>query len=287
MFQTFLKLSRPASMTKNLFVLAPLFFSGHLLQVSALKDTLAMFAAFCLLTAGIYAFNDVVDADADLRHPAKKNRPIPSGRISRAQALVFAMVTMASGATIAGGMAINLLFVCFVYVVIQILYSCWLKNTPYADLICISMGFLMRIVAGGMAAHVPVSPWLLTTGTALAFYMGTGKRLTELNAAADPARHRLVLKYYGEIRLRQMLFFSGVTTLFIYIAYVMLSSTTMADRSIMAYTIFPVLLAMVRFGFLVLRKRIAGEFVSSILMDPVLALLMLCWMGIFFMAIYL
>ena len=287
MLKALIKLSRPANMAKNLFVLAPVFFSGHMFHPACIEGPAITFLAFCLLTAGTYAVNDVADAEADLMHPAKRNRPIPSGRLTSGQALIFAALTAGAGAILTASLELKLLLPYSAYIALQLLYSLWLKDVPLLDLICISLGFILRIVAGGMAANIPVSPWLIAAAGALAFYMGAGKRLTELNSAANPGAHRRVLYYCGTACMEKILLFSGTATSFIYIAYVVMSDTSAADRSIMAWSIPPVILGLIRFRFLVSAGRNNREFVNFILGDSILDLLLLGWCCIFLAAIYL
>ena len=95
------KLIRPQQWVKNLFVFVPLFFAGQLFRLDALAYTVVVFVAFCFMSSAVYCYNDIIDADADRRHPVKCHRPIASGAVSpRAAYLLMAVLTVLSAATL-------------------------------------------------------------------------------------------------------------------------------------------------------------------------------------------
>jgi 4-hydroxybenzoate polyprenyltransferase len=193
-----LEAMRPAQWVKNGFVVAPLIFSSNLGHVPLLVRSALAAAAFCLAASGMYLWNDSLDWRADLVHPEKKNRPIPSGRLSPALAvsggLVFLAAALAAGFSL--GVACGVLAA--IYVGLNLLYSTWLKHVAIIDLMCIAVGFVLRVMAGAEAIRVEASHWLLMCTFLLALFLGIAKRRQELvTLAADSGKHRSVLSNYS------------------------------------------------------------------------------------------
>ena len=69
-----LKLSRPKQWIKNLFVFAPILFSGHVFDIKYLITSISAFAVFCLVSSSVYVINDIMDVESDRAHPKKKFR---------------------------------------------------------------------------------------------------------------------------------------------------------------------------------------------------------------------
>ncbi|HET7746206.1 MAG TPA: UbiA prenyltransferase family protein, partial [Vicinamibacteria bacterium] len=171
---------RPHQWTKNLIVFAALAFSKHLFEAGPfLRSTLA-FALFCALSGAVYLLNDVADVEKDRLHPLKRLRPIARGALgTRAAAL------LAVGIAIAGaGLALVLgpfFFACAVgYLVLNLLYSFYLKETVILDVLCIALGFVLRAVAGAVAIGVLISEWLLICTLLLALFLALAKRRHEI-----------------------------------------------------------------------------------------------------------
>lgn len=214
---------RPKQWVKNLFVLAALVFSKHLPDTGYLLPALAAFFVFCGLSGAVYAFNDVLDAESDRRHPVKRHRPIASGALGRTEALVVAGV-LALGALV-GALAIDvrLFVVATAYVTNNLAYTLYLKRIAFLDVLLISFGFLLRVVAGAYAIDVPVSPWLLVCTALLASLLGFGKRASELTQLQvqehDVGETRVSLQGYHIGTLRFCLLLLSIGTCAAYALY--------------------------------------------------------------------
>src|SRR6185436_15038162 len=140
------------------------------------------FVVFCLLTSAVYTINDIVDAPADRIHPMKRHRPIASGVVSlpMGRALSASLLFLAVGGSLFGPPLFVL--VVFLYFVLNLAYSFKLKNVAYADVACIATGFVLRVIAGGLATRIQVSGYLLACTALLALFLGFGKRSHELAA---------------------------------------------------------------------------------------------------------
>ena len=211
---------RPSQWTKNLIVFGPLLMALKLRDPAAAAHALAAFVIFCGLSGVVYLLNDVVDRDADRRHPIKKFRPIASGQVPVVTALTVAAVLAAT--TLAAAFWLRPLFgvLAVAYVGLQALYSGPLKHMVIIDVLTIAVGFVIRAVAGAVAIDVGVSPWLYVLTILLALFLVLSKRRHELVLLADQATdHRRSLEEYSPYLLDQMISVVTASTLVAYAIY--------------------------------------------------------------------
>lgn len=171
----YIYLLRPRHWAKNLFMFIPIFFSGSLFTVNVLDNILG-FIAFSFLASSIYIFNDIIDIEKDKLHPEKKNRPLPSGKINLKLAILISIVLLIIGFFIA--FSINIYFASLVlsYIIINILYSLFIKNISILDAVCIALGFEIRVFAGATISGIEVSLWLVMLTFLLTLMMAIAKR---------------------------------------------------------------------------------------------------------------
>jgi decaprenyl-phosphate phosphoribosyltransferase len=175
---------RPRQWSKNLLVFAaPLF--AFRFETGVWLPAGGALVAFCLISSAIYLLNDCLDVAADRAHPTKRNRPIAAGLVSVPAALTmaaaFAMVSLSFAAWVAPALA----GVVLLYGLIQVGYCLQFKRMPLLDLFCIASGFLLRAIAGAVAAMLPPSPWFLLTVGLLALFLAIEKRKAELRVSQD------------------------------------------------------------------------------------------------------
>jgi 4-hydroxybenzoate polyprenyltransferase len=154
------KAMRPRQWLKNVFVLAPILFTGKIGELPLLLRTLAATGCFCGLSGAIYLVNDLCDRHRDALHPTKKRRPIASGALSVLAAAVAAALVGVACMSVAAALGMSFFAVAAVYVILMLAYSLTLKNVVLADVLCIAAGFVLRAVAGGVVISVPISHWL-------------------------------------------------------------------------------------------------------------------------------
>jgi decaprenyl-phosphate phosphoribosyltransferase len=211
-----LELARPEQWIKNGFVLLPLIFGQAAGDPSALRGALLATIAFCLLSSAVYAGNDVVDVERDRHHPVKCHRPVARGALTRANALVFATILAAAALALgsfAGGSALAATLTG--YLLLQVAYTLALKHVAYVGALVIAIGFVLRIVAGGIGAGVPLTPWIVALGFLLALLLALGKRHGELvNARAEGSGLR-----YDRAMLERILIAIGAATFTAYVLY--------------------------------------------------------------------
>lgn len=189
----YLRLIRPAHWVKNLLVFAPVFFVGRFFDLSVLVPAALAAAAFSCAASGVYAANDVLDAEADKIHPYKKGRPVASGRISTHSAGMIAAALLALGIGVAVFVSGELAFLIAGYALLNSAYSLGWKHVAVADIAVVASFYVMRIYAGSMATGIPVSPWLALCGFFLALFLVTAKRMAE--SARSEGRRKVLDEY--------------------------------------------------------------------------------------------
>ena len=189
--------SRPNQWTKNLLVfLAPLF--AFSFDTQTLLTSIKAFIAFCLISSSIYLINDSIDKDKDKEHPTKKFRAIASGLVSIKSAFILSLVYFSLSFII--GFSINIFFgfILILYFLVQILYCFKLKQIPIIEFFCIASGFILRSVAGGVAANIFISSWFLLSVGMLSLFLAVEKRKAEIvNLQNSKLNTRKVLKSYS------------------------------------------------------------------------------------------
>lgn len=223
-----LRLARPAQWGKSAFVLVgPLFALADAPSPLAkvLPPALLAAAAFATTSSACYIVNDILDAPKDRHHPRKRLRPIASGAVSPRLALVFAalFLVIAAAAVLALPLAVQpwVAAVLGLYAANVTIYSLWLKHRVIADVVCLSLGFVLRVFGGCAAVGIAPTTWLLNATLFLAMFLAFGKRLGERRTLGpDAAAARTVQAGYTDDLLRMAVVVTGVATLVIYAAYV-------------------------------------------------------------------
>lgn len=281
---------RPNQWTKNFLVFAGLIFSEQrkLRDPSAVADACLAFGIFCLLSGAIYLINDVRDRDADRLHPRKSRRPIASGAISPGVAIGFAFVLMTIA--IAGAFAINRPFglIATTYAVLLGLYSLSLKHMVILDVLTLSLGFVLRAVAGAVAIAVPTSNWLLLVTLLLALFIALSKRRAELVTLAEGAHeHRPSLAEYSPHLLDQMISVVTASTLLAYAFYTISPDTVQKfGTEHLIYTVpFP-LYGIFRYLYLVHRREGGGNPSEMLLTDRPLLICVALWVLMVVLVLY-
>jgi 4-hydroxybenzoate polyprenyltransferase len=211
---------RPAQWIKNTVVLAGVIFAGNVLDAWPVAAAAAVTLAFCLASGAVYLLNDVRDADVDRHDPRTAGRPIARGALAPAVALACAAPVAGASLLIAGLVNDGSVAVVAGYLALQIAYSYGLKRIVVLDLLAITLGFVLRAAAGGVAVDVRISPWLLIATASLALFLGCAKRRGEL--ARPPQAgipRRAVLARYSVTLLDRAIVGTTAATLAIYVAY--------------------------------------------------------------------
>ncbi|MBK8005229.1 MAG: decaprenyl-phosphate phosphoribosyltransferase [Gemmatimonadetes bacterium] len=282
-----LLLLRPQQWVKNGFVLAPLLFSGRMLQVDAIRLALEACASFCLVASAVYVFNDVIDRERDRAHPVKRLRPVASGRISAGAALPVALALGVVGLGLGWLVHPTVGAILGSYLGLNLLYTLRLKQVVLLDVFSIATFFVLRLLAGAEAIQVVPSIWLILCGGLLALYLGFAKRRHELMLLGGAsASHRGVLAEYSPQFLDQMSTVLLSVTLISYVMYT-LSPEKLAEVGSYALTYSTgfVLYGVFRYLYLVHQKE-QGSPTEALLTDRSLLTAVVLWAGYCALVIY-
>lgn len=187
MFRALIVEARPRQWVKNVLVLAAPGAAGLLDNGSAVRSTVLAFVSFCLVSSGTYYWNDIHDRHADARHPTKRHRPIASGRIPVALAVVVAVALLMGGIAVAATLNAGTAVVVATYVVLTTAYSTVLKHVAVVDLVVVAAGFVLRAMAGAEASTIEMSTWFVLCTSFGSLFIVTGKRYAELREFGDDA----------------------------------------------------------------------------------------------------
>ena len=195
-----LRAARPKQWVKNVLVVAAPAAAGVLMEPEILFRTVVAFVCFCLVASGTYLLNDALDAEADRQHPRKRHRPIAAGIVPVRLALVVGAIALALGIGVAWLTAgWPLAMVLGVYVVVMQAYSLGMKRIAVIELAMVSSGFVLRAIAGGVAANVEISSWFLVVTSFASLFIVAGKRHGEVMTLGTGAvGHREALREYPE-----------------------------------------------------------------------------------------
>lgn len=285
-----LELMRPGQWMKNLFVLTPLFFSGQMGDTAHLLNATAAMAVFCMAASGIYCLNDVMDAEADRKHPEKRRRPVASGRIGKQTTICWGVVLeiLAIGTAwraIGQGMAVVLA----AYTILNTAYCLWLKRIALVDVFIIAAGFLLRLMAGSVSTGIRLSHWIVLMTFLLALFLALAKRRDDvLIHERGGGQMRRNVERYNLPFIDTAIAITVAVTLVCYFMYTL--STDVMERtgsSDLYLTGLFVLLGMLRYLQLTMVDARSGSPTRLVMKDRFMQLCIAGWMACFTVILYL
>jgi 4-hydroxybenzoate polyprenyltransferase len=268
MLKAILKEMRVHQWIKNIFVLIPLVFDRQLFSIEPLSRTIIGFFLFCFVSSSVYLINDIMDVEADRKHPKKKSRPIASGSLPIPIAIITAIILVSI--SVIGGFFLSrsFLLILTIYFLINLAYSLKLKHIPLLDVLIIATGFVLRVAAGVSIIQVErFSPWLYVVTTVLALFFGLGKRRGELaTIQQNNNEQRKVLDGYTIPLLDQLITIISATTLISYSLYTF-SAPNLPDNHVMMLTIPFAIYGIFRYLYLIQVKNEGGAPDELVLSD--------------------
>jgi 4-hydroxybenzoate polyprenyltransferase len=279
---------RPLDWIKNVFVFAPVFFSGAAEHPDKLLPVLVVFFAFSAMSSAVYLVNDLYDRERDRMHPLKGERPIASGalpvKVARraAGALgLLSLLTVSFSPPVAGAL--------LAYAGLNALYTVWLKHIVILDVFSIAIGFVLRVFAGGLVIHVEPSSWLIMATFLLSLFLGLAKRRHELWLMKGVATsHRPVLEQYTISFVDELISVVTPLTLITYVLYTLDPVTVARFHSKTLYlTCVFVAFGIFRYLYLVHCKDLGGSPTAVVLKDLPLRIAILGWILAFIVIVYL
>ncbi|MCY4526164.1 MAG: UbiA prenyltransferase family protein [Anaerolineaceae bacterium] len=280
---------RPTQWSKNLLIFAGLVFDGKLLQGALLLEVVVGFGLLCMITSSIYLLNDLVDLESDRKHPTKQLRPLASGEITAGQTRLVALLL--ASAAVFGSFLLNsrLTLVFVAYLVLQLLYVRWLRNFVLIDIMSITAGFVLRVLAGVVIVQVSnFSPWLYICSALLALFLAIAKRRQEfLLLAGQAADLRVTFRHYNLTLLDDMLRFVLTSTFVAYLLYTTEAETIRVANTNSALITIPfVLFGLLRYLWLIHVKEALAAPDELLARDRPLQLAILLWAISFLLILY-
>jgi len=284
----YLRLLRVHQWVKNSFLFFPIFFAGDFTNVSKLMQVGYGFLSFCLVASAIYILNDYRDIEADKVHPEKSKRPLASGAIGKPVALVLLFILIGVGLGSAYWININFLWVTLVYFVLNLGYSLGLKHISILDILIVASGFLLRTIAGGVIAEVPISEWLMIMVFLLAVFLALAKRRDDILLSMESGK--TIRKASASYNMEFVN--AGLTMLMavILVSYIMYTisdevTTRLHTQHLYGTTIF-VIAGLMRYMQITIVENKSGSPTRVLYKDRFIQLTLLGWGLTFFLIIY-
>jgi 4-hydroxybenzoate polyprenyltransferase len=289
----YIKLLRPLQWLKNVFVFAPIFFSTNLLKPEFFWPTLVVFASFCLISSSIYCFNDLKDVEADRQHPKKCHRPIASGKVSVMEGYVM-MILCTIGALAILPLALSpntpyLYAIIIGYWLMNIGYCLKLKQFAILDVSIIAIGFVMRVLVGGIATDIYISHWLVMMTFLVTLFLAFTKRNDDYRIYEQTGtKPRVSITGYNKTFINEATAIIASVTLVCYIMYTM--SPEVIHRLGTRYVYLTsgwVLAGLLRYLQNMIVFGLSGSPTKSLVKDHFVQFCILGWIASFFVIIYL
>ena len=271
-----IRLIRIKHWIKNLFVFIPLLVSGNTFDQVLLYKSIIIFFVFCFTSSAVYIFNDLMDIEFDKLHPKKKNRPLANGTITISLANFVAAFLLASSLLLLYLINFDGLFPILLYLIMNILYSMYLKSLPLFDIFSISLGFVLRVLAGLAVTSLSSSFWLISLTFTLSLLLATGKRRHELafNEAilSRPSLSNYSLKF---LESAQTMFANLVITF--YVMYTFFNENFSGNHMILMYSSVFVLGGILRYLQVNFSQNSIEEPTDILYYDKFLLTIILLW----------
>lgn len=291
--KNYIQLIRPSHWVKNLFIFLPVFFGQQFTNPTTLLQSLVAFVAFCFAASAVYCFNDIIDVDDDRRHPVKCQRPIASGAVNISTAYLFMVILIALSASVPmllnGEALYRTMLVIAIYIVMEFAYCTYLKRYAIIDICILSMGFVLRILAGGTATGIIISHWLVMMTFLLTLFLGIAKRrddVIRMEATGIAPRHNT--KRYNLVFVNEALTITAAVMLVCYIMYTVSPEVTENFGSQYVYltTIF-VVMGLLRYIQLAVVDGKTGDPTKVLLHDRFTQCVLVGWSLSFILIIYI
>jgi 4-hydroxybenzoate polyprenyltransferase len=267
-------------------------FSLRFLQIDYIKKSLLAFFLFSLVTGSIYIFNDCFDKKKDRFHPDKRKRPIASGTLDVSTALIGAFFVLAAAMTAIFQFSRNFFIIAVIYIVMNILYSYFLKHIVILDVMVIAIGFVLRVKIGGEIDHIILSVWILMITFLLAIFLGLIKRrqeIVKMNTRLNDAdtETRKTLKKYNLALLDQLISITTATTLISYIIYVLNPNVLYKFNTQNLYLTVPfVVFGLFRYLYLTYSEGKGESAADIIFSDLPFTINIFLWLAVFLAVIF-
>ncbi len=286
-FISLIRLLRPEQWIKNLFMFIPAFFAGALFDFEVLLKVSLGFFSFCFAASGVYVINDHRDIEADRNHPEKRHRPLASGEVLPSQGITAMIALFMAALALAWWIDIAFLGILLVYIGLNLGYSFGLKHISILDIMIVASGFLLRTLAGGVVASVPISQWLVIMIFLLALFLALAKRRDDLVIGMQSGKlmRKSVEHYNLDFANACLTMLSGI----IIVAYLMY---TISDEVVhrlgdnLYFTSIFVIAGLMRYMQIALVENNSGSPTKLLYSDNFVRFTLIGWIASFFIIIY-
>ncbi|MGK9477340.1 decaprenyl-phosphate phosphoribosyltransferase [Melioribacter sp. OK-6-Me] len=267
-FVQYLRLVRVKSWIKNLFVFVPLIFSKSLLDPNSLLLALMAFFSFSLASGFVYIINDIFDVEYDRSHPVKKDRPIACGKISIKESLFIAATILILLIFILSTSNTQFIFILATYIIINFLYTLYLKNMVILDVMIIAFGFLLRVAGGAVIINVELSGWLILATVFISLFLAVIKRRVEYSTYEKIELKRKVLADYSMELFNILIAITGGGIIISYSLYSISEHTLREfDTKALVYTVLFVIYGVFRYLYLAIKQNRGEDPAELVLSD--------------------
>lgn len=283
-----LKIIRPTHWMKNVFVFLPMFFGGYLFDSDAIFSSSLAFIAFSLMASAVYCLNDIIDVEADRQHPVKKLRPIASGKVSIGEACMIMVVLIALSLGVAAFANVDLVIIVGCYLLMEIAYCFKLKQYAIIDVCILALGFVFRLMAGGLATGIELSHWLVMMTFLLTLFLALAKRRDDvlmMNVTGKAPRKNT--ERYNLTFVNQAITINVAVAIVCYIMYTV--SPEVVERFNTRYlylTSLFCILGLLRYMQIAFVDEKSGDPTKVMAHDHFLQLIVMAWAAAFAVIIY-
>jgi decaprenyl-phosphate phosphoribosyltransferase len=284
----FIEIIRPYQWIKNIFILAPLMFSGRMLEIELVWLSISAFIMFCLASSSVYVFNDLQDIESDKKHKKKRNRPLPSGRLKSNSAWVLLIILL--GALFLSIITINppkeFIVIIISYMIINLGYSLGLKHVAVLEMIMISVGFILRLLAGAIIIEESLTDWIVITTGLLALMLTAGKRRGDIVQKNDAQNARRSLEQYTVPFLDHVITALVGAIIVTYLLFCISDYASMRFGPYILWTTIPVIMGIIRFQQIIIIESDGGDPTEILYKDRMIQSIVLVWGVLFLGLIY-
>ncbi|QCK13892.1 decaprenyl-phosphate phosphoribosyltransferase [Mangrovivirga cuniculi] len=286
MLKTYFHLLRIDQWVKNTFLFIPLFFAGDFFKSTKLLDLLIGFISFSLIASSIYIFNDYRDRENDRKHPKKKYRPIASGKVSTTIAFGIMTLCLITGLALGYFLDYRFIILLLIYLLINITYSLGLKQVAILDMIMVSSGFVIRVIAGGVISHVPLSQWLIVMVYLLSLFIVLAKRRDDVYhyTVSGNLTRQSVTNYNLEYMTATLVLISGVIIVS-YLMYCLSPNANIQSEHLYATSLF-VISGILRYLQITIVDNKSGSPTRILYKDKFSVVNLILWVISFYIIIY-
>ena len=282
------KIARPHQYLKNGFIWLPIFFGYGIGNIDAVIHTIYAFLGFCCAASFVYIINDLKDVESDRLHPMKRFRPLAANDLSRAEAIFISILFLVALSVISYFLLPRQFgWIVGGYIVLNLLYSAFLKQVAVIDVICISLGFVLRIFAGGTAAYIENSPWIIIMTFLIALFLALAKRRDDLLLSDEGNQMRKSLDGYNREFVSSAMVVMASVIIVSYLLYTLSPEVIQKHGSRNFYlSAFWVIAGLLRYMQITFVEERSGSPTVVLIQDLFLKVVVLLWLVSVYVLIY-